>query len=161
AELKVRLLPTAADGTRAPFDVPFVGGKGPDLTVLVWAPGFAVAESYAALRVPRTGASDTVTFHLRARDEGKQIVEIKFLLGTPEIGHCSVETEVGAATSSDIAETVTVETMSDTSLDCRSGARAVLIVKTTDDGHLDWQLIDGSGPPRPLGPSPNRFTSQQ
>jgi len=161
--LSVQLLPAAGAGTAPPFDVPIGRDESSvELLVRVHSTGFAVTEEYRALRVPREGPSDTAVFHLRASENGQQVINIKFLVGTAEIGHCFVTSEVTEGATTGNAAVTTLEPITDESLYRNGVARAVLLVKTDRDrGVLVWTLVEPGVKPRSLGRSRNSFSTEQ
>jgi hypothetical protein len=163
AVLEVRLLPTAADGTHAPFEVPFEkGAETTELVVLAHCSGFEITEKSGLLHVPREGPSDTATFHMRASHVGEWVIDIKFMLGTAELCHCVVPTAVvlDAATGGN-AMLNPVEHFTEDALHRHGEASIVLQVKTNfTTERLDWSVLEpGAREARNLGSSPQRFNN--
>jgi hypothetical protein len=133
-----------------------------EVTVSVHSTGFSVAEQFGTLHVPRAGSSDTAVFHLRAVEYGEQIVNVKFLSGTAEVGHCVVWCDVIRNPRAGDAAVTALEPVTDESLYRNGVARAVLLVKTDrDTAALDWTLLEPGAAPRSLGRSSGRFTTHE
>jgi len=159
--MRVRLLPEEEDAAAAPVVVPFADGQETTkLLVLVRARGFNVSPDYAELQVPRKGQSDTATFCLRAREKGEQAIEVKFLSGTAEIGHCCVVSRVTTDVSGGEAATTVLTRITDESLQLQSDAQAYLRVKTQGT-RLEWTFIKADAQPESLGHSPASFGPQE
>ena len=110
ATLAVRLLPAAADGTAPPLDIPINENQAyAELLVTVRSRAFDIVPDFAYLRVPREGASDSVTFQLTPREAGAQAIDVKFFAGTEQIGHFAVVTTVAGATATGQAAAIVLD----------------------------------------------------
>jgi len=162
--LKVRVLPSQADGTLSPFDVPFKENAATvDIIVIPTAVGFTFEEGYRTLKVPRDGPSDTAVFHARAREAGDWVVDVKLILDAVEVCHFAVRSVVSEMPTAGEAVLHPVEHFSESALDRHGRIRAMFTVKMDHDTErLEWSVIEpGATAPRALGHTDLKFTSDE
>lgn len=68
--------------------------RGIEITVMVYATGFEMAQPWRVIEVPFEGEAEAVEFVLTPVMVGEQVVEVEFLHGTARVAYVVVETEV-------------------------------------------------------------------